>query len=44
MRRPNKMSDETKSPPSNAEPTIRVGTQDIPLSSITTVGEPRTTP
>ncbi len=29
---------------SNAEPTIRVGTQDIPLSSITTVGEPRTTP
>ena len=29
---------------SNAEPTVRVGTQDIPLSSITTVGEPRTTP
>ena len=28
---------------SNAEPTVRVGTQDIPLSSITTVGEPRTT-
>src|SRR6185437_2764854 len=26
---------------SNAEPTVRVGTQDIPLSSITTVGEPR---
>ncbi len=26
---------------SQAEPTIRVGTQDIPLSSVTTVGQPR---
>ena len=26
---------------SQAEPTIRVGSQDIPLSSVTTVGEPR---